>query len=168
MSSSASVPKTSSAHMILDETSALELVGVHGYEGIAQGVTREAKLETANAYLRDLQRVAHAVAALCPNAAPFLVTAGGSEYFDRVVDLLGAKALSGCQLEVWYHRKRRPVGSVDGRNKQAARAEAISVWRSLPEGKAINPNVLHCSRPGRVRQGRWPDGRAAYPRPGCG
>ncbi|MCE2737067.1 MAG: alanine racemase [Rhodobacter sp.] len=140
------------AHLILAEASALELVGVHGYEGIAHGTTREAKLATANAYLADLQRVARAVGALCPDAAPFLVTAGGSEYFDRVVDLLGAKALGGCQLvlrsggyvthDSSFYDKISPFGSRTWRPALGARLiPAIEVWSavlSLPEpGLAI-------------------------------
>lgn len=139
------------AHLILAEQS-LELVGVHGYEGIAQGSTREAKLASANAYLHDLQRVARDVAALCPNATPFLVTAGGSEYFDRVVDLLGVTALSGCQLvlrsggyvthDSSFYDKISPFGSRTWRPAQGARLiPAIEVWSavlSLPEpGLAI-------------------------------
>jgi D-serine dehydratase len=140
------------AQLILAEAAALELVGVHGYEGIAQGSTREAKLATANSYLSDLQRVARDVAALCPNATPFLVTAGGSEYFDRVVDLLGAKALAGCQLvlrsggyvthDSSFYDKISPFGSRTWRPAQGARlVPAIEVWSavlSLPEpGLAI-------------------------------
>jgi D-serine dehydratase len=140
------------AHLILAEAPALELVGVHGYEGIAQGSTREAKLATANAYLYDLQRVARDVAALCPDAAPFLVTAGGSEYFDRVVDLLGTKALASCQLvlrsggyvthDSSFYDKISPFGSRTWRPAQGARLiPAIEVWSavlSLPEpGLAI-------------------------------
>jgi len=140
------------AHLILAEGSALELVGVHGYEGIAQGSTREAKLASANTYLHDLQRVARDVAALCPDATPFLVTAGGSEYFDRVVDLLCAKALAGCQLvlrsggyvthDSSFYDKISPFGSRTWRPAQGARLiPAIEVWSavlSLPEpGLAI-------------------------------
>jgi D-serine dehydratase len=140
------------AQLILAEASTLELVGVHGYEGIAQGNTREAKLASANAYLHDLQRVARDVVALCPDAAPFLVTAGGSEYFDRVVDLLGTKALAGCQLvlrsggyvthDSSFYDKISPFGSRTWRPAEGARLiPAIEVWStvlSLPEpGLAI-------------------------------
>lgn len=58
-----------------------------------------------------------------------------------------ARLLGVSEGAVRYHRKRWSAGSIDGRSKQAlkaaAHAEAISVWRSLQDGKAINLGALH-------------------------
>lgn len=140
------------ARLILAEAPWIELVGVHGYEGIAAGDTREAKLAAADRYLLDLQRAARAVRSLFPGVSPFLVTAGGSMYFDRVVELLGAKALGDCQLvlrsggvvthDSSFFDKTSPFGSQTWRPAPGERLiPAIEVWSavlSLPEpGLAI-------------------------------
>lgn len=58
-----------------------------------------------------------------------------------------ARLLGVSEGAVRYHRKRWSAGSADGRSKQALKAaahgEAISVWRSLQDGKAINLGALH-------------------------
>lgn len=140
------------AHLILAEAPWLELVGVHGYEGIAAGDTREARLSAADKYLLDLQQAARAVRDLCANVSPFLVTAGGSQYFDRAVELLGAKALADCQLvlrsggyvthDSSFFDKTSPLGNQSWRPAPGERLiPAIEVWSailSLPEpGLAI-------------------------------
>jgi D-serine dehydratase len=139
------------AHLIIASPQ-LELVGVHGYEGIAAGETREARLAAADSYLLGLQQAARAVHALCPDTAPFLVTAGGSQYFDRAVELLGARELPGCQLvlrsggyvthDSSFFDKSSPFGAQTWRPAPGERLiPAIEVWSavlSLPEpGLAI-------------------------------
>jgi D-serine dehydratase len=139
------------ARLIL-QSPQLELVGVHGYEGIAAGDTREARLAAANAYLLGLQQAARAVHALRPEISPFLVTAGGSQYFDRAVELLGPGVLPGSQLvlrsggyvthDSSFFDKTSPFGAQTWRPAPGERLiPAIEVWSavlSLPEpGLAI-------------------------------
>lgn len=139
------------ARLIL-QSAQLELVGVHGYEGIAAGDSREARLAAADAYLMGLQQAARAVRSLCPDTSPFLVTAGGSQYFDRAVELLGAGALPDCQLvlrsggyvthDSSFFDKTSPFGTQSWRPAPGERLiPAIEVWSavlSLPEpGLAI-------------------------------
>jgi D-serine dehydratase len=140
------------ARLVMAEAPSLELVGVHGYEGIAAGDTREARLAAANSYLLGLQRVARDIRSLVPNVSPFLVTAGGSQYFDRAVELLGASVLGDCQLvlrsggyvthDSSFFDKISPFGSQTWRPAPGERLiPAIEVWSavlSLPEpGLAI-------------------------------
>lgn len=139
------------ARLIVGAAPHLELVGLHGYEGIASGDTREARLATADSYLLDLQHAAKAVRDLS-DASPFLVCAGGSQYFDRVVELLGRGALDDCQLvlrsggyvthDSSFFDKTSPFGSQSWRPAPGDRlVPAIEVWSailSVPEsGQAI-------------------------------
>ncbi len=79
---------------------ALELVGVEGYEGamvsLAEPVGRQQA--AADGYLRQLAEATRQIRPLAPQAEPFLVSAGGSMYFDRVVEFLGREALPEAQL----------------------------------------------------------------------
>ena len=76
---------------------ALELAGIEGYEGIVAGADLAARERAADRYLRE---VADATRLVAPMAGrkPFLVSAGGSVFFDRVVEILGRKALPEAQL----------------------------------------------------------------------
>jgi D-serine dehydratase len=140
------------AQLILAEASALELVGLQGYEGTADGESREAKLAAVDNYILDLQRAARAVRDFFPGVSPFLVAAGGSMYFDRVIELLGARTLGDCQLvlrsggyvshDSSFFEKTSPFGSQTWRPAPGDRLiPAIEVWSavlSLPEpGLAI-------------------------------
>jgi D-serine deaminase-like pyridoxal phosphate-dependent protein len=70
---------------------ALRLVGAGGYEGaVADGTTTEA-LAAVHGYLTDLRALALELAARghFDGVGEVLVTAGGSAFFDQVVDVLG-------------------------------------------------------------------------------
>jgi D-serine dehydratase len=140
------------ARVIVDAAPHLALVGVNGYEGIAKAPTREERLAIADGYLRDLQDAARRLHALAPSASPFLVCAGGSEYFDRVVAHLGSDGLPGCQLvlrsggyvthDSSFFDKASPFGAQSWRPAPGERlVPAIEVWStvlSMPEpGLAI-------------------------------
>ena len=129
------------ARLILVQPS-LELVGVHGYEGIAAGDTQEERLAAADRYLLDLQRAARSIRALSHSVSPFLVTSGGSQYFDRVVELLGKKTLPDCQLvlrsggyvthDSSFFDKISPFGSQSWRPAPGDRlVPAIEVWSTV-------------------------------------
>ena len=83
------------ANAISTNTPLLRLAGVEGYEGIIHGADADLQVD------RYLERLAVAVRRLrrrAPAGDPFLVSAGGSVYFDRVVDRLGRIALPEAQL----------------------------------------------------------------------
>lgn len=73
----------------------LTLVGVEGYEGIIGGDRSEDSLTAVDAFLRHVRAVALELsrAGLFDERERVLVSAGGSAYFDRVVDLLGGEWL---------------------------------------------------------------------------
>jgi D-serine deaminase-like pyridoxal phosphate-dependent protein len=69
----------------------LELVGVEGYEGIIGGDRSEGALAAVDAFLRHVRVVALELTGdgLFDDRERVLLSAGGSAYFDRVVELLG-------------------------------------------------------------------------------
>jgi D-serine dehydratase len=139
------------AKLVMASRPYLELAGIHGYEGIAAGDTREARLAAADAYLEELQKAARASRELCQTET-FLVSAGGSQYFDRVIDWLGPDILAGCQLvlrtggyvthDSSFFDKSSPFGSQSWRQLPGEHLiPAIEIWSvilSIPEpGLAI-------------------------------
>lgn len=79
----------------------LRLVGVAGYEGVVAHAAAAADLDEVAAYLRKLAGL-HARLADAglydPSAEEIIVTAGGSAFFDLVVDVLGPLAALGVNV----------------------------------------------------------------------
>ena len=67
----------------------LELAGVAGYEGSLQAPTPDETAQKARVYCAELRQLALSLAASGQFPEPPVVTAGGSAYFDEVVDVLG-------------------------------------------------------------------------------
>ena len=67
----------------------LELAGVAGYEGSLLAATPAETAQKARAYCAELRQLALSLAASGQFPGPPVVTAGGSAYFDEVVDVLG-------------------------------------------------------------------------------
>ena len=67
----------------------LELAGVAGYEGSLLAATPAETAQKARAYCEELGQLALSLAASGQFPEPPVVTAGGSAYFDEVVDVLG-------------------------------------------------------------------------------
>ncbi len=88
------------AEAVLRVEPVLWLAGVEGYEGVAYrfGATEMEREAEVDSYLRRFMRAAGEIQALVPARKPFLVSAGGSIYFDRVIRFLGARALPAAQL----------------------------------------------------------------------
>ena len=118
---------------------ALRLAGVEGYEGIAAGATLPERQAAVGEYLAELARAARAVRRLAPDDRPFLVSAGGSVYFDQVVDHLGRTALPEAQLvlrsgsyvthDSGTYEERSPLGSARGPADPARRLRpALEIW----------------------------------------
>ncbi len=76
----------------------LRLAGVEGYEGIAAGANLEERLAAADRFLHDVATATRRLLRLHTGRQPFLVSAGGSVFFDRVVEILGRAALPEAQL----------------------------------------------------------------------
>lgn len=76
----------------------VELSGIFGYEGIAPGSDFQERSESVETYLRELKHAAKAVRELVPPDREFIVSAGGSVYFDRVVAYLGKGELPNTGL----------------------------------------------------------------------
>lgn len=74
----------------------LQLVGVEGYEGIVASGRSEQAIAAIDAFLSDLRDLAGELGRrhLYAETDEILVTAGGSTYFDRVVDVLAGRPWS--------------------------------------------------------------------------
>lgn len=72
----------------------LTLVGVEGYEGAVARDRSAASLAAVDSYLDELRAVTVGLAdaGFFDPARPVLVSAGGSEFFDRVISILGRDA----------------------------------------------------------------------------
>lgn len=79
--------------------SRLRLTGVSGYEGALSHTWDEAGLAPVRAYLEDFRRLHETLAAEDAYATDeVILTAGGSSYFDDVVDILGPLAAPGVAV----------------------------------------------------------------------
>ena len=82
----------------------LELAGVAGYEGSLLAPTPAETAQKARAYCEELRQLALSLTASGQFPEPPVVTAGGSAYFDEVVDVLGGQSdwslvlRSGCYV----------------------------------------------------------------------
>lgn len=81
------------------EEPTLSVRGVEGYEGVIGGRQTPPPLQEIDAYLSRVGEAAHRIGPLCTEG-PVLVSAGGSQYPDRVLAVLGGSALPGTQLIV--------------------------------------------------------------------
>jgi D-serine dehydratase len=86
------------AKEVVDADGRLRLAGIEGYEGIALGATHDEAAAGAAAFLKQLAEAARAIRPLVAVNETFLVTAGGSMFFDLVVEYLGREALPEAQL----------------------------------------------------------------------
>jgi D-serine deaminase-like pyridoxal phosphate-dependent protein len=119
------------------------LRGIEGFEGLT---------DAPDALLEDLAAGAHAIAPLVDHADPIL-TAGGSAYFDRVVDLLGPVAAqlgwtlclrSGCYVT---HDHGIYAETADRRAPGTPRFEAaIEVRASVLSRPQPDRLILDCGR----------------------
>ncbi|MEP7357110.1 MAG: alanine racemase [Anaerolineales bacterium] len=120
----------------------VRLAGVEGYEGIAPGTKLEDRQAIAGEFLARVAETARAIRPLAPGDGPFLVSAGGSMYFDQVVEHLGRAALPEAQLilrpgiyvthDSGVYEERSPLGAVRGPSAPAQRLRpALEVWSAV-------------------------------------
>jgi D-serine dehydratase len=119
----------------------LRLAGLEGYEGIISGETPAKQLQAIDTYLA---RLAAAVRLVQPGVEtgdqPFLVSAGGSAFFDRVVIALGRRALPEAQLvlrpgtyvshDTGYYDRASPMGRQSTRpiGVRSRLKPALEIW----------------------------------------
>jgi D-serine deaminase-like pyridoxal phosphate-dependent protein len=116
----------------------LRLAGVMGYEGIIDGATPEEREATVAAYLDGVGSAARSLAddGAFARAGEIVITAGGSVFFDRVVDRLGPIAerlgarlvlRSGCYVthDDGFYEERSPFGSSSATAKFLP---ALTLW----------------------------------------
>jgi D-serine dehydratase len=140
------------------ELQALRVAGIETYEGVFGAEPIEAREARIASLLDEAAKAARTVAAaLDPSDEPFLVTAGGSEFFDMVADCFGALDLGrdvkiilrgGCYLtndSLYYARgferlrQRSPTAAgIDGGLRSAL--EVWAVVQSRPE-----PSRAYCT-----------------------
>jgi D-serine dehydratase len=117
----------------------VRLAGVEGYEGIAAGTKLEDRQAIAGEFLGRLAEAVRAIRPLAPADGPFLVSAGGSMFFDQVVEHLGREALPEAQLVlrpgiyVTHDSATYEAGSPLGAGRGPAEASerlrpALEVW----------------------------------------
>jgi D-serine deaminase-like pyridoxal phosphate-dependent protein len=119
------------------------LRGIEGFEGLT---------DAPDAFLEDVVAGAEAIAPLVEHADP-IITAGGSSYFDRVVDLLGPVAAqlgwtlclrSGCYIT---HDHGIYAEAADRRPADAPRfVAAIEVRASVLSRPQPDRLILDCGR----------------------
>jgi D-serine dehydratase len=76
----------------------LRLAGVEGYEGVAPGPLDESRTVLVDRYLSNLREAALAVRDTFDDREAFVLSAGGSMYFDRVVEFLGKESFPNARL----------------------------------------------------------------------
>jgi D-serine dehydratase len=120
----------------------LRLAGVEGYEGIAPGATHGEAAAGAAAFLKDLAAAARTIRPLASPAETFLVTAGGSMFFDLVVEHLGQAALPEAQLvlrsggyvthDAVHYAEGSPLGGKLGPVETTAQLKpALEIWSTV-------------------------------------
>lgn len=119
----------------IDRAPTLRFAGVEGYEGLAERGELDSTLPAVDRFLDEMVRLAEAVERerLLDGAA--ILSAGGSAYFDRVVDRFGTIGpeftrilRSGCYI-THDHGKYRRLSPLDGRGQSSPRLRpALEVW----------------------------------------
>ncbi len=169
----------------IQASSHVTLAGVEAFEGTIHGASLEASLESVDALLSRIRKLATELdsAGHFAKADEIVLTAGGSAFFDRVIAALGGPwqlsrpvrpvLRSGCYLthDAVHYKGITPFGSrLAGTDPLA---EAIEVWGvvlSTPEpglallgfGKRDVPYDLDLPEPRYIRRGREAPRRFAH------
>lgn len=77
------------------EVQGVRLAGLAGYEGVLGHDNDAGTLSAVRGYLRDLRAALQAIAEDGPALADLIISAGGSMWFDLVLDELGPRATGG-------------------------------------------------------------------------
>lgn len=123
---------------------ALELRGVAGFEGLMPGDGIDHVIQAIDDYLAELQALTRAVqrSGLCGDEnSAIVVSAGGSAYFDRVVEMLAPSRFefpvqtilrSGCYIthDAEMYELTSPLANRPGSGRQALKP-ALELWASV-------------------------------------
>jgi len=123
-------------------SSQVHLAGVEGYEGIAPGANHAEAAGGASVFLKRLAEAARAIRPMVGPDETFLVTAGGSMFFDLVVDHLGKEALPEAQLvlrsggyvthDAVHYADTSPLGGKLGPVETEAQLRpALEIWSTV-------------------------------------
>jgi len=128
------------AARLVDSCRNLRVAGVEGYEGVIHDESPEREAELVDEYLSELAATAVAVRKLLPDERPVVVSAGGSMYFDRVVDHL-AECGTGIDIVIrpggyvthdsLMYERTSPWGSERASSDGPRLRPALSVWASV-------------------------------------
>lgn len=146
-------------------SSQLRLIGVGGFEGALAGDRSPESLARVRAYLRSLREVVARLdsAGLFEQTAEIIVTAGGSAYFDDVVEILAGAwdasrpvrtvLRSGAYIthDDGHYRRLTPFAAKVGRAAKAADESGAEDTNSLPgfqSALSIRGRVLSLPEPG--------------------
>lgn len=119
----------------VEQTRTLRFAGVEGYEGLAERGALESTLPAVDGFLDEMIRLTEAVGREQLVDGAMILSAGGSAYFDRVVDRFGTIGpgvtrilRSGCYV-THDHSKYRRLSPLDGRADSPPKLRAaLEVW----------------------------------------
>jgi D-serine dehydratase len=127
----------------------LRLAGVEGYEGIAAGADLDKRISAADRFLQDVGAATRRLLPLHTGRQPFLVSAGGSVFFDRVVEILGRRALPEAQLVLRSGGYlTHDSGMYDGESPFGSRSPRRIPGFTLEPALEIWSSVLSCPEEG--------------------
>ncbi len=118
----------------------LRLAGVAGYEGIIAGEDQAHTLVLVDAFLTELAKLALSLSELGLLAGEVIVSAGGSTYFDRVVEIFAAAEFptrfrtvlrSGCYLTHDHGLYERLTPASRGVTDSPKFVAALRIWAQV-------------------------------------
>jgi D-serine dehydratase len=165
------------------ESRHLRLVGVEGYEGLAASEASEEELRAVDDYLGSLRQIVVELATsglLEPRdgAEEIVVTAGGSAYFDRVVEGLAAwddVALpvrvvlrSGCYIsqDAGRYATVSPLAGRAGSDETLRLENALTAWAAVLSRPEPDLVVLGAGKRDLAHDLTPPTARTLYPHAG--
>lgn len=128
------------ASAIVEGRPDLELAGIAGFEGLLPAASGTDPLAEVDEYLRHMLSTAELLLERWP-IDPFVVSAGGSAYFDRVVSVLRVDRLPNVRLVLrsgayvthddGAYEAVSPLGSNNRRLKGDVLRPALTLWSSV-------------------------------------
>jgi D-serine dehydratase len=146
--------------VVRDELPELQLAGVECFEATASLLNPEDPVRPVDEILERLLDVATRLTAdptHDPSAGDFLVSAGGSAFFDRVVEILGTRMPPGCRLvlrpgtyvthDAGLYDRMSPVGHGPSARLSIGRLEsALTLWSAVLSRPEPDLAILNAGR----------------------
>ena len=135
----------------------LRLAGVECFEGTASLVDPANPLQAVDAMLADLAEVAIALLSSIPVDAQFLISAGGSGFFDRVVEVVAPRVPAACRIVLrpgtyvthddGAYDSISPLGRGPGRRLALGELRpALTLWAAVLSRPEENLAILNAGR----------------------